>query len=200
MNLTVGAVYDRTFFEQSGTSHGLKEKRAVIDRTYSVLLLLLFLLLPSCGYRLAGTKVNAGAGRTIAIPTFANSTTTYRVEQRISDAVRREFVRGTKYRVTSENAGDVLVSGQVVDYVTNPILFNERGRASSYNISVGLKILVTDMHSGEVLYQNDHWVVSDVFELGQNSSEFVPEDPAAVDRLSRQFASSLVATVLHRKP
>ena len=50
-----------------------------------------------------------------------------------------------------------------------------------------------------VLFQNDHWVFREVFELGQNSAEFVPEDPAAVDRLARRFASSLVASLLHRK-
>ena len=160
---------------------------------------LLLLTLAACGYRLAGTKGNSGAGQTIAVPTFTNRTTAYRVEQRISDSLRSELVRSTQFKVVPAETGDVVVSGEVVDYVASPILFNERGRASSYNISIGLKVVITDAKSRAVLFQNDHWVFREVFELGQNSAEFVPEDPAAVDRLARRFASSLVASLLHRK-
>src|SRR5262249_28715162 len=156
--------------------------------------------LTGCGYRLAGAKTASGSGRTIAVPTFVNRTTAYRVEQRVSDSVRREFVRSTRYKLVSGDSGDVIVSGEVVDYVASPILFNERGRASAYNISIGFKVSVTDAKSGDILFQNPHWVFRDVFELGQTSSEFVPEDPAAVDRLSRRFASSLVASLQHHTP
>src|SRR5436309_7598184 len=136
--------------------HHLRPLRLLRDISSSApaflsVMLIIMLASASCGYRLAGAKTNNGAGRTIAVPTFANGTTAYRVEQRVSDSVRREFVRRTQFKVVPAESGDVVVSGEVVDYVASPILFNEQGRASSYNISIGLKVVVTDTQSGAVL-------------------------------------------------
>lgn len=153
-----------------------------------------------CGYRLAGNKLNNGRGRTIAVPTFANRTTTYRIEQRLTEAVRRELIRRTQFEVLPDNSGDVVMAGEVLGYTAVPIIFNQQGRGSSYSILVDLSVRVTDTQTGSVIFQNDRWTFREVFELAQNSGEFVPEDTAAIDRLARRFASSLVASVLHRKP
>ena len=74
------------------------------------------------------------------------------------------------------------------------------GRASSYIISVELKIVVTDTRSGEVLYQNPNMRFQENFEMAPNSSGFVPEEPAAVDRVAGVFAASLVAALINPKP
>jgi len=153
-----------------------------------------------CGYRLAGKKMNRGDGQTIAVPTFANRTTTYRIEQRVTEAVRREFIRRTRFKVVPEETGDVLVVGEVLNFVAVPIIFNEKGRGSSYSVLVDLNVRLTDTRTGAVLFQSDRWTFRDVFELAQDSSDFVPEDTAAVDRLVRRFASSLVASVLRARP
>jgi hypothetical protein len=149
-----------------------------------------------CGYRLAGARSNSGAGQTIAVPTFVNHTTTYRIEQRLSDAVRRELIRSTRFTVLSEPSGDLVVAGEVTGYTPTPILLNDQGRAASYNISVDLKVVITDSKTGNVLFRMDRWTFRDRFELAQSSTEFVPEDPAAVDRLARRFASSLVSSLV----
>jgi len=179
---TVGAVYDRAG-AYSGT-----------------VLILLLLLLTGCGYRLAGKRGAVGVGQTIAVPTFANGSKVSRIEQRISEEVRRELVRRTRFDVISEPSADVVVSGAVLDYFSAPILFNEQGRASSYSISVDLKVSVTDTRTGAVLLQRDRWTFREIFELAPTSTEFVPEQPAAVERLARAFASSLVASLLQGAP
>ncbi len=153
-----------------------------------------------CGYRLAGKKLNDSEGRTIAVPTFVNRTTTYRIEQRLTEAVRREFIRRTRLQVVPAEAGDLVVAGEVLSFTAVPIIFNQQGRGSSYSILVDLNVRLTDTKTGAVLFQNDRWTFRDVFELAQNSNEFVLEDTAATDRLARRFASSLVASVLHSKP
>ena len=163
-------------------------------------LIFLSAITSGCAYRLAGKRFNNGEGKTIAIPTFVNRTTTYRIEQRISEAVRREFIRRTRYKVVPEESGDVVVNGEVLTYVAVPIIFNQQGRGSSYSILVDLNVRLTDSGTGQVLFQNDRWTFRDVFELAQNSSDFVPEDTAAVDRLARRFASSLVASLLSARP
>jgi len=64
---------------------------------------------------------------------------------------------------------------------------------------VDLNIRLTDTKTGAVVFQNDRWTFREVFELSQSSPEFIPEDAAALDRLARRFASSLVASVMHSK-
>jgi outer membrane lipopolysaccharide assembly protein LptE/RlpB len=167
-------------------------------KTGKLILLLATFVTSGCGYRLAGLQGNDGTGRTIAVPTFANKSTGYRIEQRISEAVRKELARRTRYTVTSEAAGDVVVSGEVLNYNnTSPTVFNDQGRAAQYAIAVELKILVTDTASGKELFRNDQMTFRDSFQLSQNPADFVPEDPAAIDRLASRFASSLVAALLH---
>ena len=169
-------------------------------RAASLVVTIAILLTCSCGYRLAGQKVNNGQGRTIAVPTFSNQSTTYRIEQRLSEAVRLELIRRTGYRVVPDRAGDVVVAGSVLNVSATPVLFNERGRASSFGLVVDLAIRVTDSRTGTVLLQNELWTFREIFELAQNSEAFVPEDTAAFDRLARRFASSLVASLLASNP
>jgi outer membrane lipopolysaccharide assembly protein LptE/RlpB len=163
-------------------------------------LAVMILMLSGCGYRLAARKGDTEEGRTIAVPTFVNRTKAYRIEQRMSEALRRELSRSTGYRVTSASTGDVVVAGEVLEYVTSPVVFTEPGRASQYAVSFDLKIVVTDTSSGAVLYQNDRMAYREIFQLAQNSGDFVPEDPAAWQRLASQLASSLVASLVHRAP
>jgi hypothetical protein len=163
-------------------------------------LALLLMAAPGCGYRLAGARVNQGRGLTIGVPAFLNRTTTYRIEQRFAEAVRRELVRRTRYEVRPAEGADVLVAGEVLAFNAIPIIFNEQGRASSYSILVDLKVSMTNTSDGTILFQNDRWTFREVFELAQNSAEFVPEDGAAIDRLARRFAASLVASMLYTNP
>jgi len=66
---------------------------------------LLVLISGGCGYQLATKRANAGNGKTIAVPTFTNSTTTYRVEQRLSESLRRELIQRTPIQGCFRNVG-----------------------------------------------------------------------------------------------
>jgi hypothetical protein len=157
------------------------------------------MVLPGCGYRLANRNLGGGEGQTIAVPTFTNGTTTYRIEQRLTEAVRQELIRRTRFKVVPATTGDLLMSGEVLNYAAVPVIFNQQGRGSAYTMLVDMNVRVTNTKTGEVVFQNDRWTFREVFELSQSSAEFVPEDTAALDRLARRFAASLVATVMHSK-
>lgn len=159
----------------------------------------LLMVLPGCGYRLANKNFGGGEGQTIAVPTFTNGTTTYRIEQRLTEAVRQELIRRTRFKVVPATTGDLVMSGEVLNYAAVPVIFNQQGRGSAYTMLVDMNVRVTNTKTGEVVFQNDRWTFREVFELSQSSAEFVPEDTAALDRLARRFAASLVATVMHSK-
>ena len=157
-------------------------------------------LASGCGYHLAGSALNAGQGRTLAIPTFINRTTNYRIEQRLSEAVRREFIRRTRYKVVAVESGDLVLAGEVLNVVAVPIIFNDQGQASSYAVLVDITVRLVDSRTKAVIFQSPRWTFRDVFQLSPSSSQFVPEDVPALDRLAERFASTLVASVLTAKP
>src|SRR5277367_4359174 len=78
-----------------------------------------------CGYHVAGHAANLPSEwRTVAIPAFKNDTTTYRIEQRFTEAVVREFISRTKYRVVQDTqSADGVLTGEVLSIETNPLLF-----------------------------------------------------------------------------
>jgi outer membrane lipopolysaccharide assembly protein LptE/RlpB len=152
-----------------------------------------------CGYRLANKNFGAGDGRTIAVPAFTNKSTTYRIEQRMTEAVRQEIIRRTRFKVVPDTTGDLVMSGEILSYSAVPVSFNPQGRGSTYTMLVDLNVRLTDTKTGKIVFQNDHWTFREIFELSQSSADFVPEDTPALDRLARRFASSLVATVMHSK-
>jgi outer membrane lipopolysaccharide assembly protein LptE/RlpB len=162
------------------------------------LLLLISVSMAGCGYRLAARKGDVGAGQTIGVPTFTNSSTTYRLEQRMSEAVRKELARSTHYKVSSSDNGDVVVRGEVLDYVTNPTVVDASGRGSQYAVGIVLKVSVTERATGKTLLQNNSMVLRDTFQLSPNAGDFVPEDPAAVERMGSRFAEAVVTALLRR--
>lgn len=162
------------------------------------LLILMSVAFSSCGYRLAARKGDVGTGQTIGVPTFANSTTSYRLEQRMSEAVRKELARTTHYKVTSTDTGDLLLRGEVLDYSTSPTVLDASGRASQYVVSVVMKVSVTERATGKQLFQNNSMVLRDTFQLAPNAGDFVPEDPAAVERMGNRFAEAVVGALVKR--
>src|SRR5439155_12942264 len=121
-------------------------------RKFSVILCL---VLSGCGYRLANKNLNGGQGQTIAVPTFTNGTTTYRIEQRLTEAVRQELIRRTRYKLATADTGDVVMAGEVLNYAAVPVIFNQQGRGSTYEMLVDLKVSLKETKTGKWLFQND---------------------------------------------
>jgi outer membrane lipopolysaccharide assembly protein LptE/RlpB len=157
-------------------------------------------LVAGCGYRLAGSGIDLGAGQTLAVPVFANQTTDYKVEQRLTEAVRRELIQRTRYEVLPDSVGDVVLSGEVLNVTQTPIIFTSQGRGTAYTVAVEVYVKMTDSTDGHVLFESQNWVFREVFELSNDSETFIPEDVAAMERLAKRFASSLVASLFYTRP
>ena len=163
----------------------------------ALLLVLLLLTASGCGYRLAGGAIDSGEGRTLAVPIFDNLTTDFRIEQRLTAALRRELTQRTRFRVVPAALGDLVLNGQVLSISSIPIILSDRGRGTAYTVAVNLSVRMTDTSDGTVVFENPLWTFREVFELSNDSEDFVPEDTAAMDRLARRFAESLVAALFN---
>jgi outer membrane lipopolysaccharide assembly protein LptE/RlpB len=160
---------------------------------------LLALALTSCGYHTAGHVTTIPSNvQTIAIPSFVNQTQTYKIEQTLTSAVVREMVTRTHYHVvhTSADASDATLSGTVLSTYTAPLTYDSQtGRAASVLVTVSMKVALTDKQ-GKVLYQNPSYVFREQYQVSRELASFFEEDSPALQRLSQDFARTLVSNIL----
>ena len=69
---------------------------------------------PHKGYVL-GSTYDAGV-RTVAVPIFENGTFTPGIEQALTDAITKEIMARTPWRVVSRGSADTVLSGSIGDY------------------------------------------------------------------------------------
>lgn len=168
-------------------------------KTAGVLILVLALASAGCGYHSAGHAAKLPPDlKTIAIPAFVNHTRSYKVEQVLTAAVVREFLSRTNYRIANEanDSADAILRGDVLTTELAPLTYDSHtGRASSALITVTMKVQLVD-RQGKILYQNQNYTFREQYQVSREISSFFEEDTPALDRLSRDFARTLVSNVL----
>lgn len=168
-------------------------------RLATALVTLLCLVSTACGYHTAGHAVTIPENvRTIAVPSFINQTETYKIEQTLTTAVVREMVTRTHYHIVNQasDAADATLHGTVTSTYTSPLTYDSQtGRAASVLVVVGMKVSLTDK-KGKILYENPSYVFREQYQVSRELSSFFEEDSPALQRLSNEFARTLVSNIL----
>jgi outer membrane lipopolysaccharide assembly protein LptE/RlpB len=163
------------------------------------IILFLLLALSACGYHTAGHAVNLpNTVQTIAVPTFTNKSEAYRVEQILTASVVREFNTRTQYHVISEpdSHADAILHGTVLQVLTAPLTYDSQtGRASSALVAVTVQVSLVD-RKGKVLYQDPNYTFRSEYQISGQPSAFFDQESPALDRLSGDFARTLVSNIL----
>jgi lipopolysaccharide assembly LptE-like protein len=155
--------------------------------------------LVSCGYHVAGRAANLpSTWHTVAVPAFANRTPTYRIEQRVTNAVISEFLARTKYHlVPSASGADALLTGEITDIQVTPLLFDAAtGHVTTMLVTMKLKVSLVDEQTKKQVYANDNFIFRDEYQVSGDVNRFFQEESPALDRMSRDFARDLVSAVL----
>src|SRR5208283_5927064 len=151
------------------------------------------------GYHTAGSAAELPQNiHTIAIPGFVSQSRTFRVEQLLTDAVVREFNARTQYHVIHDahSDADAVLQGTVLSASATPLVYDSTtGRAVSALVTVSLRVTLTG-RQGKVLFENPSYLFHEQYEISSDLPSFFQEDSPAVDRLSRDFARTLVANIL----
>ncbi len=170
----------------------------IAGRLQAALLLTMFSC-AGCGYHVAGRAARLPADwKTIAVPAFKNDTTQYRIEQQLTQAVIREFITRTKYRmVQDQEDADGVIHGEVLSIETAPVLFNATtGQVTTMLVTVHAKIELTDNKTQKPLYENKDIVFRSEYQISTDVQSFFQEQSPALERMARDFASRVVADVL----
>ncbi len=163
--------------------------------------LLLVFCLPAigCGYHTANKVTTIPENvRTIAVPAFVNQTHTYRIEQMLTAAVVREMVLRTHYHIINQTDADAdaTLKGTVLSTYTTPMTYDSQtGHAASVLVVISMSVTLKDKQ-GKVLYQNPSYLFREQYEISSDPNSFFEEDTPAYQRLSRDFAQTLVSNIL----
>ncbi len=155
--------------------------------------------LSGCGYHTLGAATHLPPDvKTLAIPVFTNNTVYNGAGRAITAAVIREFVTRTNFRVIPEANpdADVLLDGTILKEAVTPLTYNTATQqSSSFLITMVASVTLKD-RNGKLLYQNKNYVFRQQYESTTDLPTFINEDPAAIQRLSGDFARQLVSDVL----
>lgn len=170
-----------------------------MSRLAGLVTTLLCSVMVGCGYHTNArvTQVPENV-RTIAVPAFVNQSRTYRIEQMLTEAVVREFLARTHYKIQYEAnpAADATLSGTVLATSATPSAYNSQtGSAASVQVTVVMSVSLKD-RDGKVLFENGSYVFRDQYQVSQQVSSFFEENSPALQRLSQEFARTLVSNIL----
>ncbi len=175
-------------------------KRAAFCRRIAATLALgVGLAASGCGYHTAGNTVALPQNvHTIAIPGFVSRSPSFGIERLLTDAVVREFDARTQYHVVHDanSDADAVLKATVLSATANPLAYDSQtGRAVSALITVNIQVTLTG-REGKVFFENPSYLFHEQYEISSDLHSFFQEDSPAVDRLSRDFAHTLVANIL----
>ncbi len=164
-----------------------------------VLAALTSLGLSGCGYHTLGAATHLPPDvKTLAVPVFATRTDSNGTETALTEAIVREFITRTRFRVETNSGSDAdaVLHGTILKQNVMPLTYNAATQqSSSFVITIVASITLT-ARDGRVLYENKNYVYREQYQSSTDLPTFIQEDPAAIQRLSREFARQLVADIL----
>jgi outer membrane lipopolysaccharide assembly protein LptE/RlpB len=170
------------------------------DRPSSLVLVMLFLLLTSCGYRFTSVGgVVPEDARTIAIPAFINDTTEPYVDVEVTKAVVREFLTDGRLKVVDAEIADLVLKGTVTKFEMTPSAYTTANYVQSYTVSLGVNVTVEDVKTHKRIWQENG--VGSVFNagygvsLGDITATKIAKE-TALKNASRDVASTLRSRLL----
>jgi hypothetical protein len=157
------------------------------------------LLISACGYHTGGrAELVPSTVHTIAIPAFGNVTTRYKLTDQLPEAIAREFISRTRYRIVSDPAAaDAVLEGAVVVYTSFPTVFDPAtGRASAVEVHVALRLNLKERATGKILYTRPNFEMRERYQISIDPTAFFEESDAALARASEQTARQVVSSIL----
>ena len=156
-----------------------------------------------CGYALAGRGNTLPDDiRTIGVPDLVNESTEAEIDRVLTSALRNEFQGKGRYVVQPQAAGvDAVLTGKVSSVRLEPVAFTPDGQAQRYQVVVTAAVEFKDLKRNQVLWSNPFFTAREEYSLTTSATANDPtalfrQDANALDRLARNFARSVVTSIL----
>ena len=154
-----------------------------------------------CGYALVGRgSFLPESIKRVSFPTFKNSTPRVGLEQRLSRAVASELASRGRFSVSARDGdGDAQLSGDITSFSLYPVAADSLGRATQYQIQIVVKVSLTALPEGRVIWKNDSYSFRENYDVAAgnvSAANFSDLENVAIDAEADRFAQSLVTSIL----
>jgi len=162
-----------------------------------ILLLSVCSLFLQCGYHLRGTGSSLPPHiKVISVPMFANRTTRFELDLKLTQGVIDEMIARGKVEITDEvDNADAILIGEILRFHANPIGFGEDATADRYSISIVAKVILRDTVQKKVIFSNSSFVYQGEYDVPEGV-DFESLETEAIDEMAVKFARSLVVSIL----
>lgn len=151
------------------------------------IIFIISLVISSCGYRFAekGAYISPSV-KSISIPVFENKTMEPVVEEEVTPAVIREFIKDRRLQVADRSQADLVLYGSITSYKESPLSFdtNQNVLENRIAITVHLKLLQTS--SNNILMEKDI----------TKTAEYRVNSDVMITRAGRYFAIKELSSIL----
>jgi len=101
-------------------------------------------------------------------------------------------------RVQGQREGaDAVIEGVIKKFYFGGVLLDDKGRARIFEVTIEAAVTVRDQTENRVLYDNQNFVFRGEYEFGSDPRSFFNEEDPAILRMSRNFAESIVSTLIN---
>lgn len=155
----------------------------------------------SCGYALVGKGVTTDVSiKRIGVPLFRDMTGKPGLDQKITEKVIEELLKRGRFDVVQGSADvDATVEGELTSFLATPVGFGDAAtqtQPNRYSVVLTARVKYTKVGERESIWENDAFSYRDEYDVSDDPTAFFQQEGQALDRLSTQFARSLVAAML----
>jgi hypothetical protein len=128
---------------------------------------------------------------------FRNASIQYKLTDYLTQSVSREMITRTHYKIIADpTQADVVLSGAVANMfssatVTDPVT----GRSNGAQVVVNIQVKLTDK-SGKVIFERPNVEFRERYEISVAPQQYFDESQAAMLRLSKDVARTIVSSIL----
>ena len=134
--------------------HTLRLTSHVLHLTSCFLLLISYLT--GCGYHIAGRGSHVQSEvKSISIPVFENKTMEPIVEEEITPAVIKGFLKDSRIVVVDRSQADLVLHGSVTSYSETPLSFDKNQNVLEYRISVTTHLKLLRQSTNTISWERD---------------------------------------------
>jgi len=114
------------------------------------------ILTAGCGYHLVGYGSSLPAHiKTIAIPTFKNSSIEPSIHLDATDSIRRAFISDGRLKLIDVKRADLIIKGTLINYQLQPVSFSAQDTVDEYIIRLGVQIEAYDRIKKRILVKQE---------------------------------------------
>lgn len=166
----------------------------------NVILIILFMMPASCGYRLSGTGSLLPDGtRTIAVPGFINNTNEPYVDVEVTKAVSDEFMADGRLRVVDLEGAGLVLRGKVITYEVIALSYTAASIVQQYKVRLVVDAVLDDLRAKKTLWKEsgiEAVFISDYpVTIGGISATKIAKE-SAIKKASQDIAWTLRSRVL----